>query len=199
LATKTFREFGGYVVSEGPYVGFRVACLSFISTLFGTSHSYYKEFDSTVNDSYTYNTERGVEILKSIKNEIEQGWLTSIRALVVADVFADFVEMAEHLLKEGYKDAAAIILGSVLEDTLRKIALRNGIAITNDKGKPLTIEPLNIEVAKKEVYNSLIKKQVTAWADLRNNAAHGHYDEYNSDQVKDMLTYVTHFTATYIT
>ncbi len=89
--------------------------------------------------------------MQSIKHEIEGGWLTGVRNLITADISSDFIEMAEHLLKEGYEDAAAVITGSVLEDSLRKLALSQGLPITNEKGKPLTIEPINVELAKKEV------------------------------------------------
>jgi hypothetical protein len=106
--------------------------------------------------------------------------------------------MGEHLLKGGYKDAAAVIIGSVLEDSLRKLCDMNGIKTVNDKGKNLTIEPLNVELAKSEVYNQLIKKQITSWADLRNNAAHGHFEEYDNSQVQNMLQFVTTFTADYL-
>ena len=34
-----------------------------------------------------------------------------------------------------------------------------------------------------EVYSKLDQKNVTAWLDLRNKAAHGHYDQYESAQV----------------
>ena len=70
--------------------------------------------------------------------------LVNFRSLVQAEVFADFLDMAEHLLGETYKDAAAVLLGAVLEDSLRKIAGAKGVDILNSKGKPLTIDPLNV-------------------------------------------------------
>lgn len=137
-------------------------------------------------------------VLQAVKYELENGLLDNIQKLLQADIFADFLEMGEHLLKEGYKDAAAVIIGSVLEDTLRKLAVSNDIAIVNEKGKHLTIEPLNVELAKKEVYNQLIKKQVTSWADLRNNAAHGNFDQYDGKQVENMLFFVQSFASDYL-
>jgi hypothetical protein len=137
-------------------------------------------------------------ILEAIKYELENGFIDDIQKLLQADIFADFLEMGEHLLKEGYKDPAAVIIGSVLEDALRKLAAVNDIATTNEKGKILTIEPINVELAKKEVYNQLVKKQITSWADLRNNAAHGHYDQYDSKQVEQMLQFVQTFASDYL-
>jgi hypothetical protein len=139
-----------------------------------------------------------IGVLEAVRHDLENGLLDDIQRLLQADIFADFLEMGEHLLKEGYKDPAAVIIGSVLEDTLRKLATANEIPTTNDKGKLLTIEPINVELAKKDVYNQLVKKQITSWADLRNNAAHGHYDQYDAKQVEQMLQFVQTFATDYL-
>lgn len=136
--------------------------------------------------------------LESIKYELENGLLSDIQKLLQADIFTDFLEMGEHLLKEGYKDAAAVIIGSVLENTLRKLCESNGINTTNAKGNPLTIDPINTELVKAGIYNKLVQKQITSWADLRNNAAHGHFDRYDLKQVEMMLLFVQTFCADYL-
>ena len=41
--------------------------------------------------------------------------------------------------------------------------------------------------------NELIQKQITAWLDLRNNAAHGKYSEYTQEQVSLLLQGVMDF------
>jgi hypothetical protein len=46
---------------------------------------------------------------------------------VAAEVFTDFIEMAEHLLEQGYKDPAAVVAGSVLEEHLRQLCHKNAI------------------------------------------------------------------------
>jgi hypothetical protein len=43
--------------------------------------------------------------------------------------------------------------------------------------------------------NKLDQKNVTAWLDLRNKAAHGKYTEYQKDQVELMMQGVTQFMA----
>lgn len=137
-------------------------------------------------------------IIKAVKHEVERGLLLDVRQLLRADIFADFLEMAEYLLKENYKDASAVIIGSVLEDSLRKLAEVNGISIVSSTGKKLTIDPLNSELAKASIYDRLIQKQITSWADLRNKAAHGKYDEYDKKQVEMMLLFSQNFCAQYL-
>ena len=137
-------------------------------------------------------------IVKAVQHELEKGLLSDIRQLLQADIFSDFLEMAEHLLKENYKDAAAVIIGSVLEDTLRKLADANGIPTVNSSGKKLTMDPLNNELVKPGVYNKLVQKQITSWADLRNNAAHGHYGQYDKKQVEMMLLFTQDFCSRHL-
>lgn len=136
-------------------------------------------------------------VIIAVQHEFKMGLLADFRGLIQAEIFADFLEMGEYLLDEGYKDASAVVIGTVLEDTLRKLAEANGLAIRKTNGKPLTIEPLNIECAKAGVYDKLVQKQVTSWGDLRNKAAHGKYDEYDADQVKMMLLFVQKFATDY--
>src|SRR5690606_36348804 len=90
------REPDGYVeyVDAGKMRGFRSAALSFIERIHGASHSHYKEFDKAVDSHYPSNAEGGLSILQSIRDEIAGDWLFSIKGLVTAEVFADFIEMA---------------------------------------------------------------------------------------------------------
>ena len=139
-----------------------------------------------------------VGIFKGVEHDIKSGMLANFRSLIQAEIFADFLEMAEHLHREGYKDAAAVLLGAVLEDSLRKVADANGVSTLNAKGKPHTIDPLNAALAKQGAYNALVQKQITSWANLRNDAAHGHFGKYDDAQVQQMLIFVQKFCADHL-
>lgn len=95
--------------------------------------------------------------------------------------------MAEHLLSEQYKDPAAVMVGGVLEEHLRQLAAKAGVAVTDMKdGKevPRKAESLNADLAKAGVYGKLDQKAVTGWLDLRNKAAHGKYSEYTRRRIR---------------
>jgi len=130
-------------------------------------------------------------ILESLKNAYTTGYLKTIEELVNSGLFSDFLEMGNYYLNEGHKDAAAVILGGVLEEHLRKLCQKNGIDITYDNGKSETkmkkTSILNQDLVKNAVYNEGQKKQVDAWLFIRNSAAHGKYSEYTKDQVQNML------------
>jgi hypothetical protein len=177
-----------------------------ITSLYGQDSQYFQLFQTATQDqrftlmhaNWYAPLSNLVGLFKGMKHDIDSGMLSNIHNLIQADIFADFLEMAEHLLDEGYKDAAAVILGVVLEDSLRKLADTSGVPTVKQNGRSLTIDPLNIALAKKENYGPLVKKQITSWANLRNDAAHGHFDKYDEAQVKQMLLFVQTFCADYM-
>jgi len=57
---------------------------------------------------------------------------------------------------------------------------------------------MNAELVKAGAYNKTIQKQVTAWADIGNNAAHGRPDEFTEDDVKNMLNGIVDFNARFL-
>ena len=196
LSTQKRNQYGGIEVNPSEMRGFKTAGLSFILDLFGDSHPYFTTFKEVTRHYYFSNVESGIQIIDNIKAEIENGWLTSIKNIVSAEIFSDFLEMAEHLLENDYKDAAAVMIGSVLEEHIRQLCLKNNVDVSFEKdGKIILLKAdrLNSELAKAGIYNKLDQKNVTANFDLRNKAAHGHYTEYDKQQVKLMLDSVFNF------
>jgi hypothetical protein len=128
-------------------------------------------------------------ILSALRGDYDAGRLQSFEELIHADLFSDFLEMAEYFLHEGYKDAAAVIAGGVLEEHLRKLCGKNGVTIA---AKP-KLDTMNSDLAKAGAYNKNDQKQVTAWAGLRNDAAHGNYSNYTDGEVKLMVAGIRDF------
>jgi hypothetical protein len=177
-----------------------------IRRLYGANSQYQENLErvlatknfSMMHSNYFRHVAELVGIVKGIQSDLATGMLDDHRVLIRAEVFGNFLEMAEHLVREGYKDAAAVLLGAVLEDSLRSLAARSNIATANVQGKPMTIDPLNIAVAKAGVYGPLVQKQITSWANLRNDAAHGQFSKYDADHVQQMLLFVQKFCADYM-
>ncbi|MDQ3801031.1 MAG: HEPN domain-containing protein [Acidobacteriota bacterium] len=174
-----------------------VSCLNIIKQVFKESSDHYQKFNElfshfkSVNNLQTVKNALG--ILKAAKDDYENGYLFDTRTLIEAEVFDDFLEQAEHLLNQGYFTAAAVIAGSVLEDSLRKLCVKNGIALS---AKP-KLDTINADLAKAGVYNLLKQKQITALADLRNKAAHGQ-SGFTKEDVEEMIRDVRRFTANYL-
>jgi hypothetical protein len=192
---RSSQGFGDYV-DTGKMKGFRSALLSFIERLYGKGHTFYNEADNALKDNHPSNAEAGISILQAIKDEIAGDWLISIKELVSAELFSDFMDMAQHLLSQKYKDPAAVIIGSVLEEHLRQLCIHNGIDIaieTDEKIIAKKADRMNSDLAKEEIYSKLDQKAVTMWLDLRNKAAHGKYNEYEASQVENMMSGIVEF------
>lgn len=198
IATKFTTRTNQTFVEPGAFRGARSAALSFLKATFGCDHPYYTEFDKL--DSTGFAHAAGCkQILVAARDEIAGGWTASVRGLITAEVFSDFLDMARHFLDENYKDAAAVMIGSVLEEHLRQLCIRQGLPIeftsVKGDGAPKKADVLNADLVKAGVYNKLDQKQVTALLDLRNKAAHGHYDEYTHQQVELMYQQAVDFMA----
>jgi hypothetical protein len=131
-------------------------------------------------------------VLAALRAAYASGYLTSVSELIHADLFSDFIQMAEYLLSEGYKDPAAVIIGSTLEEHLRQLCGKNGLPTTT-AGKPKKADQLNADLANASVYSRLDLKSITSWLDLRNKAAHGKYSEYTKEQVGLMIQSIQDF------
>jgi len=131
-------------------------------------------------------------ILKAVRADYADHYLQSVQEIIHAEVFGDFLEMADHLLEQGFKDPAAVIGGGTLEEHLRKLCNKYGV-LTTERGNPKKAEAMNAELAQAQAYSKLDQKSVTAWLDLRNKAAHGKYPEYTKEQVKLMVQGIRDF------
>ncbi|CAH6803607.1 conserved hypothetical protein [Vibrio chagasii] len=127
-------------------------------------------------------------VLIAAMDDYKNGYLTSLKNLIQADVFDSELEQAEELLSNGYKLAAAVIAGVVLETALRDICSREGISA----GK---LDKMNSELAKSGIYNKLQQKRITALADIRNSAAHGKSEEFTEGDVTIMIRDIEQFLA----
>lgn len=155
----------------------------------GENNHYYENFVETVKNPWKQCADNGVGILKALKDDLESGFLTDVRELVIAEVFTDFLDMAKHLLDADYKDPSASLTGAVLEDGLRKLCDKSGIQVKVSDD----IAALNTKLADKGTYNRLVQKQIQAWKAIRDSADHGKFSEYKREDVESMVQGVQRF------
>jgi hypothetical protein len=132
-------------------------------------------------------------VVEALRADVEGGFIATLAEQIHGDLFADFLEMAQHLCDENYKDAAAVIAGSSLEAHLRQLCEKHQIGTTHPNGNPKKADALNSELAAAGAYNKGDQKSVVAWLGLRNDAAHGHYGKYEVQQVQIMIASVRDF------
>lgn len=175
-------------------------CKAAVVRITGVNSEYNKEIERILEKQGVKIGSRLRQIIgitEALRDDLRNDFLKTLSELIHSEVFADYLEMASYLLSEGYKDASAVIIGSTLESHLKKLCDKHGIdkSFLNSKGKEIDkkADTINSELCKLGVYNMTYQKQITAWLDLRNNAAHGKYSEYNDEEVKLMLSGINHF------
>ncbi len=126
--------------------------------------------------------EHNQQVAVSLRDDLQAGWTETVVELVHADTYGDYLEMADALLEKAYKDPAAVIVGTSLEVHLRALCVKNNIA-TVVGANHKKADTMNADLKKAGVYDGLQQKQITAWLDLRNKAAHGNYADYDKEQV----------------
>lgn len=182
-------------LDSGKFEGWRTQCLVYLEKVFGSDHTYTTSF-AKATDQHGHQSEvkKGMAILDAAAEDVEHGYLATLRSLITGDVFVDLLDQAEHLLENGYKDPAAMLTGAVLENGLRSIATECGVKVkTGDD-----LSALNSKLAVKSAFSRLTQKKVAVWIDVRNKAAHGQFDEYREQDVEEMVKGVVSLLAEYI-
>ncbi|WP_201611996.1 DUF4145 domain-containing protein [Psychrobacter immobilis] len=183
------------VIDNEKTLTWKVKSKSLLVTTCGKDSQHYEEFIEA-EKLRSYETQwNAFKRMKSVfiaaMDDYKNGYLTSLKNLIQAEVFDSELEQAQELLSSGYKLAAAVIAGVVLETTLRDICLQNNLAL----GK---LDKMNADLAKAGIYNKLQQKRITALADIRNSAAHGKPEEFSDDDVTIMIRDIEQFLAIYL-
>lgn len=184
----------------GPYAEWRSQSLAFLVSLLTADHPYVREFRDVTEpklhaltkglDPFGNHRDPGVGVLRAVAEDVEAGYLTSVRMLVSGEIFTDFLTMAQHLLDEGYHHAAASLAGAVLEDGLRRGLAQRGARTTGN------LESMNQVALDKSIYGAIVFTQVKVWISVRNDADHGNWDAVEVDQVRSMIRDLPGFLST---
>jgi hypothetical protein len=185
-------EWGTAFPGDDDYFRVRTRASNLIRRVCGEGSAHCREIETVKKESTELPSVVG--ILEAAKTDFEGGLLFNLKSLVEAEVLGDFLEQAQALLSSGYHVPAASLAGAVLEDTLRKICDRVSISYSaNTK-----IGNLNADLLKAGVYNLLAHKQITAFADIRNNADHGHFDKFEPTDVDAMIKWIGRFSSEHL-
>ena len=166
------------------YSNWRTQSLSFLTDLLGPDHVYTSNFRTTTErGGYTSVTRKGIGILQAVLEDIEQGFIETIRQLITAEVFSDLFDQAAHLLENGYRVPATSLAGALLENGLRSIANSKGVQVrTGDN-----LQSLNQKLAERGIYTRLTQKKVSVWTDIRNAADHGQFDQIEEQDTDELI------------
>ena len=166
------------------------SCLSLLGRVFGEQSAHYHRLKEQFPSYPKWpNVDQAFGVLLAAKDDLESESLFSLKQLVEAELFDEFLEQAEYLLSAGYFQPAAVIAGCVLEDGLRKLCIANGITLPDHP----KLDWMNVELSKSGVYTKLTQKRITSLADIRNSAAHGKWREFTQADVEAMVRDIRNF------
>jgi hypothetical protein len=200
--TRHFPNYGH--VSEFQAIGIKVKNL--IETVLGESQQQLELTAQIKNLARKPSAlEHMIGTLQGLKNTYENGFLDNLEEKIVANISADYMTQVEELLGEGQPGQydhvpAAVLCGAVLEDALRRLCDRQTPPVPTEKpnGQPKALNALIQDLQKANAFNKLKAQQLRGWAQVRNSAAHGKFDEFSRDDVELMVKGVNNFLADYL-
>lgn len=169
----------------GPFGPYNTQCINIMakhSVAFGTS--------SQVDENKLECVGMMVSLLENLMEDIEAGMIASIIDQVRAETFDDFLDHADKYHKEGRKESG-VIAGVVFEDTIRRMGKNKDIPAT-------TLEDIINALVKIDVISKVKAKRAKASADVRTQATHAKWDEFELSDVKATIDFTRELISTHL-
>jgi hypothetical protein len=170
-------------VDAPAFYPWRAASIAFLERVLGATDAYTVQFKTLTDSEFVDATKYGTGILRHVQHDLNGGYLLRLADLIAADLIADVWDQADELLRNGYKDAAASLGGAALETGLRQIAQTRDVSTEGLRG----IDRIAKALVDAGHMTAVRKRQIDAWREIRNSAAHGAYEDYGPDDVRRML------------
>ena len=122
-------------------------------------------------------------VITTAREEYEHGMLGKIEYIVAAATIDDFLDHAADYHRGNKKIEASVLASAVLEDTVKKIAARNGLATA-----AMSLEPLIDELVKAGVFTPVKGKRVKCLAAVRNRSLHAEWDMFDIRDVGELIS-----------
>lgn len=124
-------------------------------------------------------------VLQSVLAEAQNGLLTKLEYQVFATAFDDFLDHAEGFHKSGKLKESAILVSAVLEDTLKRVAIKNEISVAG-----VSLDPLIDELTKIGVFTPVKAKRMKSCSGVRNSALHAEWEKLDLKDVGTVIDVV---------
>lgn len=121
-------------------------------------------------------------VLKSAAAESSSGLLTRLEDHFVGLTFEQFLQHAAAYNERGKKMEAAVLASAVLEDTVKRLCQKHGIA-TDDK----SLEPLINGLKVNGIVGRVKAERLKSYASLRNQAFHAQWDNFDDRDLRQMI------------
>ena len=131
---------------------------------------------------YTEDIHRLAGHLIFIRDAVKDELLLRIEEEIAATDFSEFLNHAKSYFEAQQKVQAAIIASAVLEDTIKKICIKYGIALQQK------LETLINALKSHSAINKTDAKRLKYYAEIRNSALHASWDEFDLAAIGDLIS-----------
>lgn len=132
-------------------------------------------------------------VLRSVQAEASNGLLAKIEYQVFATAFDDFLDHASDFHKSGKAKESAILISAVLEDALKRIAVKYGISPSG-----FSLDPLVDELTKVGVFTSVKAKRIKSYSGVRNSALHAEWENLDLRDIGNVIEGVRELVDSYL-
>lgn len=125
--------------------------------------------------------------LKNISEELDAGFAGTLQKSITAEVLTDHVGLSRRALEDGSDDAknvAAVLAAVAFEDTIRRLAINNGIP-----HKDKLADVLN-ELKSQGILQGAQVGIANSYLNFRNSALHAQWDRVDRAGVASVLGFV---------
>lgn len=137
--------------------------------------------------------------MRGIYLDIEQRKLNHLADVIYKEDVEDLLKEAGELFEGDAPQShilAAMLTGILLENSVRKLCIREGVIPENDKWKSLG--SLVNALKKIEFFNENQLEQLGVWRNIRNDVVHGKFDSFTRSEVESMMDGVKNFVDEYL-
>ena len=135
--------------------------------------------------SYRNNLCKGA--LANMKAALKGGLVESFQKTITGEVLTDFLQLAREVLQEegdNSKNIASVLAASLFEDTIRRLAINNGIPHI------ARLQDVLIELKNKEILQGTQIGIANSYLNFRNNAMHAQWDKIERESIASVLGFV---------
>lgn len=183
------------VRNAGSAKAWAISAKTVVENLVGRESRYFRELERVLGGkgaANLYLIEHLVVaegVLQAAVADLTSGVLVDEELRIASEVFDSVLQEAKYLNESGHKDASAVLGRVVVEDALKRLARQEGIV----EEKKASV--LNDKLKGSGRYVQAQWRQIQAWLDIGNDAAHGRFESYDAAMVGAMLDGIEGFLA----
>lgn len=180
-------------IERKAYYKWMTSAMDCIEKVWGKNSNYYANISESyqVKECFASKFRSSVGIFEAAYFDYKQGYMWTYRIALGSELLSDAISQGIELLKAKYKDSACVCGRIALETAIKELCFKNEIPIAK-------LNKMNEDLCKAGVYNMGTQKQITAWADRGNDAAHGNFNNYSENDVSMMLEGIINFISLYM-